>query len=111
MRNLVIFQIAILGYLLLVLVHFFTFAFARPKINNSLREWRCIKCKYGLVWATLVFGFLTVQFFAFVTIWAIGDYNERWLEVLDSVKDGYACTSETLYVNVELLKVMYDTSD
>ena len=83
----------------------------KPQISNSLREWRCIRCKYGLVWATLVLGVFTVQFFAFVTIWAISDYNGRWLEVLDSIKEGYTCTSETLYVNVELLKVMYDTSD
>ena len=109
--NLIILQSALLAYLTIVLFHFFSFAICKPKINNSLQEWRCIRLKYVFGWAILVAVALAIQYFSFTLIWPISDYYGHWLDVLDQIKEGYSCTSESIYVNVELLKVMYDTSD
>ena len=76
------FQLAILGYFVLVMIHFCVFAAKKPKIEHSLRAQKCLSCKYIGCWLILVFFMLAMQVSTFYMAYTISSYNTRWIEVL-----------------------------
>ena len=81
-RNLIICQGVLLVYFGLVLFHFFSFAIAKPKINNSLRELHYVRLKYMLIWPLLILVVFVAHAFAFTIIWPIDNYYSDWITVL-----------------------------
>lgn len=79
-------------YFIANLLHFFIFALRKPRVEGSVKNMRCIKIKYGLVWTIFVSVVIGLEFSCFYVTYNIAVFNRQWLEVLYQNKDVYECT-------------------
>ena len=98
------FQVAIQVYFTAVMVHFFIFCYTKPELESSLRNIRCVRAKYCAFWLLVIFIMLLLQICSFYVAYTISDYNKKWLSVLHKISGGYECTSDSLWINVQLLQ-------
>lgn len=104
------FQSIIQLYFLIVMVHFFCFCARGPKIDKSLRSMRCERAKYCGIWVTLVITMLLLEIASFYVAYTISVYNKHWLSVLREISSAYECTSDSLWINVNILSARQEAS-
>ena len=102
-------QFCVLVYFLLCLAHFVGFALLKPRIRGSNRQLSCIRLKYFCIWVPIVILMVTLQAVSFYLTIQMAYYNAYWLAELNSIKQYYKCTNESLFVNVPLLQSVYET--
>ena len=77
------FQLCILGYFVLVLIHFCIFAYVKPKVRNYRRTHKLLRCFYGAIWLLILIFVMLMQIGTFIIAYQITLYNTRWLDVLE----------------------------
>ena len=109
-KYVLLFQAIIQLYFLAVLLHFLCFCAAKPKLEKSLRALRCMKVKYCGIWLIFVILMLGLEVASFYVAHTISQYNKHWLSVLRANANGYACTSQALWINVNVLLARQEAS-
>jgi len=70
----------------------------------------CVRIKYRTVWTLCLFCVFVAIFVSFRLAYQISLFNRYWLDVLNANQQSYLCTSDTLWLNVELLQSRYESS-
>lgn len=103
-------QVIIFCYFLLVLTHFIVFALVKPRVGNSRRALCLAKVVYLIVWLIILSFILYIECSSILLSWNAGLFSTQWLDVISTLPQAYACSQETLWINVELLKSQFNTS-
>ena len=70
----------------------------------------CENLKYFGIWLPIVILINISEVVSIIYCINIGNFTDRWFELIEPLKDSYSCTSESFWIDIDAIKAEYEGS-